>query len=96
MDRFHRNELINCSVTDHSPLFPVQTGTRTRTCRPWTAATALGSRSRCWCCAWPRRTAWRARCCAGEGKEGTLLKQVWVCRQFEGWATSLEDKMLRR
>ena len=42
----------------------LQTGTRTRTCRRWTAATASASRSRCWSSAWPRCTAWRARCCA--------------------------------
>ena len=29
-------------------------------CRRWTGATGLGSRSRCWCCAWPRLLA-RAR-----------------------------------
>ena len=48
----------------------MQTGTRTRTCRPWTGATASGSKSLCWCCAWPQRTAWRARCCAGEDEGG--------------------------
>ena len=50
-----------------SPTLPacLQTGTPTRTFRPWTAATASASRSLCWSCGWPQRTAWRARCCAG-------------------------------
>merc|ERR1712078_149108 len=34
------------------------------TCRPWTAATASGRRSPCWCSAWRQATRWRARCCA--------------------------------
>lgn len=64
--------LCTAWVPAHPPITPalapaLQTGTLTRICKPWTVATASASRSRCWCCAWPPRTAWRARCCAGAG-----------------------------